>query len=57
MEHNKIPDEAVREWLKIENEGLINEEIQIGDNPVEWLCHNIYDNEQWMLYLEDEREI
>ncbi len=56
MEHNKIPDEAVREWLKIENEGLINEEIQIGDNPVEWLCHDIYDNEQWMLHLEDERE-
>ena len=56
VKYNKTPDEAVREWLKIENEGLINEEIQIGDNPVEWLCHNIYDNEQWMLYLEDERE-
>ncbi len=27
IEHNKSSDEAVRKWLKIENEGLIDEEI------------------------------
>src|SRR6266498_1695774 len=56
IECNKSPDEAVREWLEIENEGSINEEILIEDNPVGWLCHNAYDNKQWMLHLEDERE-
>ena len=56
MEYGKTPDEAVREWLEIENEGKIDEEIQIADNPVGWLCHDAYDNEQWMLHLEDERE-
>ena len=56
MKYEKTPDEAVREWLEIENEGSIDEEIQIADNPVGWLCHDIYDNEQWMFYLEDERE-
>src|SRR6266508_2630815 len=33
VKYNKIPDEAVREWLEIGNEGPINEEIQITDNP------------------------
>ncbi len=56
VEYNKTPDEAVREQLEIENERLINEEIQIVDNPVGWLCHDAYDNEQQMLHLEDERE-
>src|SRR6266498_3279893 len=56
VKHNKTSDKAVREWLEIENEGSIDEEIQIVDNPVEWLCHDAYDNEQWILYLEDERE-
>ena len=45
MKYNKTLDEAVRKWLKIKNEGLIDEEIQIADNPVEWLCHDTYDNE------------
>ena len=27
IEHNKSSDEAVREWLKIENEGLIDKKI------------------------------
>ncbi len=45
MKHNKISDEAVKEWLEIENEGLIDEEVQIVDNPVKWLCHDAYDNE------------
>ncbi len=56
VEHNKSPNEVVREQLKIENEGLIDKKIQIKDNLVEWLCHNTYDNKQWILYLEDERE-
>jgi len=56
VEHNKTSDEAVREWLEIENERPIDEEIQIVDNPVGWLCHDAYDNEQWMFFLEDERE-
>ncbi len=56
VKYNKSPDEAVRKWLKIKNEGLIDEKIQIKDNPVGWLCHNTYDNEQQMLHLEDERE-
>src|SRR6266542_3461607 len=43
--YGKTPDEAVREWLEIENEGKIDEEIQIADNPVGWLCHDAYDNE------------
>ncbi len=46
MEYGKTPDEAVREWLEIENERLIGEEIKITDNPVGWLCHDAYDNEQ-----------
>ena len=54
MEYNKSPDEAVRKWFKIENEEPLDEKIQIEDNPVGFLCHNIYNNEQWMLYLEDE---
>ncbi len=54
--YNKISKEAVKEWLEIKNEGLIDEEIQIVDNPVGWLCYDTYDNEQWMLHLEDERE-
>ena len=54
--YGKTPNEAVREWLEIENEEQIDKEIQIVDNPVEWLCHDAYDNEQWMLHLEDERE-
>ncbi len=57
VEHNKISDEAVREQLEIENEGSLNEKIQIADNPAGWLCHDAYDNEQWMLHLEDEREV
>ncbi len=28
MENNKNPDEAVREWLEIENEGKINKDIE-----------------------------
>ncbi len=56
MKYGKTPDEAVREWLEIENEGPIDEETQIVDNPVGWLCHDAYDNEQWILHLEDERE-
>jgi len=35
MGHNKSTDEAVKEWLEIENEGLIDEKIQINDNSVE----------------------
>jgi len=27
VEHDKSPNEAVREWLEIENEELIHEEI------------------------------
>jgi len=27
MKHNKSPDEAVREWFKIENKESIDEEI------------------------------
>ncbi len=46
MKYKKTSDEAVKEWLEIENEGLIDEEIQIVDNPVGWLCHDAYDNEQ-----------
>ena len=34
VEHNKSLNEAVREWLKIENEGLIDKKIQVEDNPV-----------------------
>jgi len=56
VKHKKSLDEAVREWLEIENEGPIDEKIQITDNPVEWLCHDAYDNEQWILHLENERE-
>src|SRR6266508_1429037 len=56
VEYNKISDKVVREWLEIENEGLMDEEIQVADNPVGWLCHDAYDNEQWMFHLEDERE-
>ena len=56
MEYDKTPDEAVREWLEIENEGPIDKETQITDNPVGWLCHDVYDNKQWILHLEDKRE-
>jgi len=35
----------------------MDEEIQIADNPVGWLCYDAYDNEQWMLHLKDEREV
>ncbi len=34
----------------------MDKEIQIDDNSVGWLCHNTYDNKQWMLHLEDEKE-
>ncbi len=34
VKYNKTSDQAVREWLEIENEGLIDEKIQIVDNPV-----------------------
>ncbi len=34
VKHNKTPDEAVRKWLEIENEELMDKEIQIVDNPV-----------------------
>src|SRR6266542_2631461 len=57
VEHNKTSDKVVREWLEIENEGPLDEEIQIADNPIEWLCNDTYDNEQWMLHLENEREV
>ncbi len=57
MKHNKSPNKAVRKWLEIENEGPIDEKILIKDNSVGWLCHDAYDNEQWMLHLEDEREV
>ncbi len=56
VEYNKSPDKAVREWLEIENKGLIDEKRPIEDNPVGWLCHDIYNNEQWILHLEDEKE-
>ena len=46
VKHNKTSDEAIREWLEIENKGPIDEEIRIVDNPVGWLCHDAYDNEQ-----------
>jgi len=45
VKYNKSPDEVVRKWLEIENEGPLNEKIQIEDNPVGWLCHDVYDNE------------
>src|SRR6266498_598147 len=56
VEYGKTPNEAIREWLEIENEGPNSQEIEITDNPVGWLCHDAYDNEQWMFHLEDERE-
>src|SRR6266498_3184115 len=56
VEYNKSLDKAVRKWLEIENEGKIDEEVQIDDNSVGWLCHSAYDNEQWMLHLKDKRE-
>jgi len=56
QELNKTSEEAVKEWLEIANEGQIDEEVQIADNPVRWLCYDAYDNEQWMLHLENERE-
>ncbi len=34
IEYNKSSTKAVKEWLEIKNEGLIDEEIQIIDNPV-----------------------
>ena len=34
VEHNKSLDEAVREWLEIENKGPLDEKIQIEDNSV-----------------------
>jgi len=46
--------EAIEKWLKIENKGRID--IQIEDNSLGWLCHNTYDSEQWMFHLKDERE-
>src|SRR6266496_1555438 len=52
VKHNKSLDEAVREWLEIENKGPIDKETQIVNNPVGWLCHDAYNNEQWILYLE-----
>jgi len=57
VKYNKSPDEAVREWLEIENEGLIDKKILIEDNSVGWLCHDTYNNEQWMFHLEDEKEV
>ena len=45
VKHNKSPNEAVREWLEIENEGPIDEKILIKDNSVGWLYHDAYDNE------------
>ena len=35
----------------------MDKKIQIVDNLVRWLCHDAYDNEQWILHLEDEREV
>src|SRR6266498_3455416 len=46
VEYNKTSDEAVREWLEIENERSIDEETRIVDDPVGWLYHDVYDNEQ-----------
>ena len=57
MKHNKSLEKAVREWLEIENEGSIDEEIQIKDNPIGWLCYDVYDNKQWMFHLEDKRKV
>ncbi len=57
VEYNKSPDKAVRKQLEIKNERLIENESQIEDNPVGWLYHDVYDNEQWMLYLENERKV
>src|SRR6266542_2791866 len=37
VKHNKSSDKAVREWLKIENEELIDEKISIEDNLIGWL--------------------
>ena len=34
VEYNRTSDEAVKEWLEIENEGPIDKEIQIVDNPI-----------------------
>ncbi len=56
VEYNKSSDEVIREWLEIENEGPINEKILIKDNPIGWLYHDAYDDEQWMFHLEDKRE-
>ncbi len=56
IEYNKSLDKAVRKWLEIENERLIDEKILIKDNLVGWLCHDAYDNKQQMFHLEDERE-
>jgi len=57
IEYNKILDEVVRKWLKIKNERQIDEEIQIEDNPIGWLCYDAYDNKQWIFHLEDERKV
>jgi len=34
----------------------LDEEIQIEDNLIGWLYHNAYNNEQWILHLEDKRK-
>ena len=30
---------------------------QIEDNPVGWLYYDAYDNKQWILHLENEKEV
>jgi len=37
---------VVAKWLKIENKEKINENIQVKEDPIGWLCHDAYDNEQ-----------
>ncbi len=59
MKHNKSSNEIVRKWFKIENEKRIKDDIekQIKNNSVEWLYYNAYDNKQWILHLENKREV
>ena len=55
--HNKNLNKTVKEWLEIKNKRSIDKETQIDNNPIRWLYHDAYNNKQWMLHLEEEREI
>ena len=46
-------------WFKIKKKKRIDKdnEMQVENNPVRWLCHNIYDNKQQMLHLKNKKEV